>query len=181
MRYLLMAVVALALAAVPVGLAAGDSPMPSCPVGDNGGCDPDWLYNNGSSLLSGSVVDDGHGGFDAYTRCWRISYPYPSYTQGSDFEHRTVHSPVKWCAKNSRITGLWTTVTGTGGSFCDNTGHSGWVSGGGVGTAQITWHAQASFSCYICLIKFTCPPVSDTIWMEIRYGVQGGRSAVAWG
>jgi len=173
----------LPIAAAVALLAAGGSKAvtPSCPADDDGTCIATYYYNTGSVLSFGS--DAGVLQTDGLTRCWSRKYPLTSYTQGTSYEHRTVHAPIKWCARNSKITSLTgaNTVTSTYGSQCNGHDERGFVDGGGIGTAAIYLHVEAKFDCFLGAPFKLGIPVHDVVWMDLRMGVQGGLSAPSYG
>jgi hypothetical protein len=172
--------VAVAMALL-VGVAPGAvhaSSSESCPADDSGQCDQTWLANQSQVGGSDGVTSEGSGGFDAYTRCWHITW---HYGRGILTEARRMYMYTKWCAKNSKITYWNSNITWTNGALCHGEGTSGpYVDGGGMGTAAIYIHGEVHFACQVTIFKIGIT-VHPKVWLDIRYGVQGVSTVNYWG
>jgi hypothetical protein len=173
MKRFLIALAPLAVIAATVASVASGIPSPGCPVGESGGCDPTWLANQDQADSDTGAVSEGTGGFDAYTRCWHNTH---GRGRGTSYESRRMYIYTRWCAKNSKITYWTSSVTTSNGASCHAEGQDGpFLDGGGVGTAAIYVYAKVHFACDIGVIGHILV-VHPAVWLDMRYGVQGGVS-----
>ena len=138
-------------------------------------CSRDYSYYQQPQADSFSGTSSlGTGGFDAYTRCF-----YDEHGKGAGILHegRRITIKTKWCSRNSQITGSWTTVGINTGLQCHPEWQEGPVrSGGGVGTSAIYIYTKVHFACDIGIIWPGVVTLHPSVWINIRYGVNGGSS-----